>query len=484
MAQFPGSIDYKNVSPSGNISAVGKPQTPTGGLEAIARGMEDLKQGFDRVQEQKDASEYSTMKRKFDESANAHLQTYIQTGDPEERKKILQKWNEDVESIRGGSDRVNRQFQMYKDARIPDVGQTFANHELAIQTRQVDDNDKINITAAMKNGDLTEAATIYHNRYKLNRISEAEMNQAITELPNEAVLTQAENAIGNNNGQEALKALSKAKDMTIQQTEKWHKLNAWAKQVGKKTSDEAKVSAIDLMNQNENALGKDKDVISAQIMTNLKDSGVGGDDYLQWAGPGGVIERWKAGKYEQDSPEHASQIDRDIRDASLGQQRRGDVDDYIRKAVSDGYLTPKMASEKLKTNYDDYKKYQNNAIKKFVDESEKILIPKKRASSDMSVDELLSTETSVVNTQDEIDKKNAGYQKLNWVDEQLRDFVKNSPNANESEIYIQYKRILATAQRDVKNYTPEYFVYNDEDYQALPHGVVFKSPDGRIMRKP
>jgi hypothetical protein len=484
MAKFTGDIVYSEEIPSAIIPAVRAPtQVPTG-TEAIAQGIAQLGRAFEVVGERYDTAELSTMKRQLDETTFAAFNIYSTTGNEAARKALVDKWSADVDKIQSKSNRVNTAFQAHKNSVLPEWGNTFAKQELAIKNRQADDADKINIQSSLEKGDLGEASKIIVNRQRLNRISEADADQQIKELPNEAALVQAEKLIGDQNGQGALDALGKAKDMTLKQVERWHKLNSWAKQVGKLNSDSAKDSAVNLMNKNDNTLGKDKEAIANQMMVNLQAAGVTGDDYLQWAGPNGVIERWKAGKFEVDSPEHLSQLNRDIRDVSLGYASRADVDDYIRKAVVDGFLTSKTAGELLKTNYDDFKKYQNSSLKDEVDYAENILIPKKRTAAMMSVEEILATEAALVDTAVEMQVRNDGYAKLQWVDEQLRDFVKKNPDSSGVDIHIQGRRLIAMAQAGKMGIQPEYVVHNDVEFRELPKGAVFLAPDGRVKVKP
>jgi len=177
-ATFPGQIEYTGASPSGRIAAVEAPVAPTGGLEAIAQGLQNLGQGFEKVQAQKDVTELSTMRRLFDENSYAKINAYSQTGDPEERKKIAEQWSKDVEGIQSQSERVNRAFQQYKDEKMPDIGQTFANYELGIQKKENKVAFDINSQSYLEQGNMPEYLKGLHTAYSTGIITKPELDYA------------------------------------------------------------------------------------------------------------------------------------------------------------------------------------------------------------------------------------------------------------------------------------------------------------------
>lgn len=205
MAQFP--ITYSQASPSGRGGSVPFQLDVSTGADYIAQGMYNLGEAFDVVAQRMEQAELSEMYRKADEISFAYFNKRAQTGDAEVRKQLDEEWKQQIEAIQSKSKRVNYTFGLHKNKILPRWGGAVAEQELAIQTRQTDDRDEINFQSELQRGNLEEAGKITWNRWQADRISEAERDKIISQIPNSIVLAQSEFAINNPKGQD-LKAIS------------------------------------------------------------------------------------------------------------------------------------------------------------------------------------------------------------------------------------------------------------------------------------
>jgi hypothetical protein len=382
---------------------------------------------------------------------------------------------------------VNDAFTMHLNSEMPRMDMHFQTDVLQKKAKGVLDDFNLNAQTLLADGKEAEYLKLLHNALRTDAISPEMFDYKAKNMPNDSLLAQAEKDIGNKNGQVALEKLAQTKDMTPEQVQRKHQLEIWAKQTSKVNSDGAKDQAIQLMNKIDqlgdfSPLAREK--AANKIITMLHDGGVTGDDYLQWAGPNGVLERWNTGKFESDDPETFAKINQDIRDVSLGYKTRAEVNDSIRNAGVSGKISKKSYADFLTTNYDSFKKYQNSALKDEVDYAEHILIPRKSTAADMDLKTMLSDDMLPGETSGDVTKRQKGYEKLQWVDEQLRDYIKKNPDAMSHEINITGRKLIAMAQQgNMQDATDIAQVKNDNDWKALKPGQSFCGPDGIVRTK-
>ena len=241
MAKLPGAvnIEYSQTIPSGKGPAATGNLDVSTGAGAIAQGIMAMGDAFQKIVDQRDAVELSTMKRTFDEKSYAAFNAYSQTGDETARKALVEQWNKDIEGIRSKSARVNREFLIHKNSVLPHWGETFAKQEIAIQTKQVDDAAEINIQKDMGLGNVAGAAKEIQKLASLGRISQADAEQRIADLPIDSVLEQARLAIPSNpNSAEQMLEKIRGEKLSPDQMKKFESYLRIARETNKRYGDE------------------------------------------------------------------------------------------------------------------------------------------------------------------------------------------------------------------------------------------------------
>lgn len=274
MAQFPGEIQYQDVSPSGRIAAVQAQMPATGGLEAIGRGLENLGQKFEKQKNAKRAIDFSTKKRQFEEMTNAALNINQTTGDPEARKKLQEQWAKDADAFTSDDPVIAAEITKWKNGVIPGIGQTFANHELAFGARENKAAHEVNLQHLMETGELDEASKQIHNyQATTNQISPAEAEQQIKELPNQSALVQAISLLGNGQLKQAAAKIINLKDLTYDQLKEQQRINGLINKQMEVADSESNKQLTDIM-----VLGKLTFVDVQARREKISDT-----DYQQWA---------------------------------------------------------------------------------------------------------------------------------------------------------------------------------------------------------
>lgn len=199
-----------NVTISPNVST---------GAELVAQAIQGLGGVFSRMNEAWEATQLSTMKRRYDEAGFEALRTYSETGDEDARKVLLQKWSQDIDGIRSESNSVNRQFREYRNDVEPKWADNFAGAEALIQKRNILADGRANIQKYLEQGDILKVDEQAKILVDKNLISPAEGQELMRDAPNDAILAQANRMLTTNpNG--ALKILDNLKNPTERQAEK------------------------------------------------------------------------------------------------------------------------------------------------------------------------------------------------------------------------------------------------------------------------
>src|SRR3989304_5872607 len=164
MANFPSTaIEYADITPSGRISAVEAQMPAMDGLEAIGQGLANLGQAFEKQANAKRAVDFSTKKRQFEETTNAALNLHQTTGDPKERQKQREQWVEFADAFTSDDPDVAAEITKWKNGKMPDIGQTFANQELAFVARPPRRAHGSNLLPLMRTGEIDEAENQIRN---------------------------------------------------------------------------------------------------------------------------------------------------------------------------------------------------------------------------------------------------------------------------------------------------------------------------------
>ena len=457
--------------------------------EATSRLGETLANAGFKILQAQNAMELSTLQRKSSEIQMASL-TALQGIDPRDDEaiaKIKQKRDFDLSALRSKSMAVNDTLKIHINQEMPRFDAQFQGDVLQRKAKAVKDDFDLNAQQYLADGNQSQYLKLLHNAVATDVITPVEFEYRTKTAANDTLLAQAERDIGNKNGIGALEKLAQTKNMTPEQVQRQHQLEIWAKQISKINSDGAKDQAIDLMNKVDE-LGDfsplEREKAANKIITMLHEGGVTGDDYLQWAGPNGVLQRWNTGKFEVDDPETFAKLNQDLRDVSLGYKTRAEVNDSIRAAGVSGKISKKSYAEFLTTNYDNFKKYQNSALKDEIDYAEHILIPRKTSAAEMDIKALLSEEALPGETATDAAARMRGYERLQWVDEQLRDYIKKNPDVMAHEINIQGRKLIAMAQQNnMPQTTAIVEIKNDDEWKVLKSGQQFRGPDGIVRTK-
>jgi len=245
MAEFP--IQYTEAGPKdpGRRYAAAKGvriDVSTGG-QVVAQGIAALGEAFQKIQDAKDTSDVSTLKRRLDEISYETLNQYKITGDEEERKVLVEQWDKQIVGLtvdKKYSGKAITAFNLHKNNVLPEWGQTFANVEAAIQKKQTEDAFSININKKMASGDISGAAADIWERHLLSPQlhSKAEAEADIENLPIDSVLMQAQVQI-NTNPALVAQTLSGLTGLNVEQLEQRNKLLRLAKATDKLQSDAA-----------------------------------------------------------------------------------------------------------------------------------------------------------------------------------------------------------------------------------------------------
>jgi hypothetical protein len=199
MAVIPGErIDYSQAEPRPTTGLARTIPINTGS-EAVARGIEQLGQGFEHIARAQRATDFSTKKREYDEKTFAAHQLYMQTGDEDERQKIIGKWSQEAEQTLSTDDPFLRgELNKFKGEVLQRDGETFAKTELAIKTRNVKDQSELNIQRFKETGQVNEAATEIHKLASMNLMSPADAGKQISDLPYTTRIAQANKEVYDN----------------------------------------------------------------------------------------------------------------------------------------------------------------------------------------------------------------------------------------------------------------------------------------------
>lgn len=283
MAKIPGEIQYTEGVPRAEVGAVRAPTQVITGAEAIARGVEALGEGFQKVAEAKRAVDFSTKKRQYDETTFAAYQTYQQTGDAEERKKLQDKWSKDVDVILSSDDGFLRtSLNEFRNQAVTRDGQTFASAELAINQRNNLANGEVGIQEYMKSGQIGEAAKESWKLVLLNLRTPAEHKQFLADAPSEMILVQARQKLADTNPDTVGKSLKDAveslnnlnpKDLTERQLDYREKLRGMANEMLGKHGDNTVKSVILGCYQNKDKSPVERDTLADQYVNQIINSG-------------------------------------------------------------------------------------------------------------------------------------------------------------------------------------------------------------------
>ena len=160
MAQFP--ISYSEQTPSGRGPNVPLNVNVNSGGEAIARGLANLGSSFEKMAQAKETMDYSTYRRQFHEVTYKALNAHRESNDPANMKEIEKNWSEYADSF--GND--NKEFSMYKNNILPNLGQAFANQTVAFSGKMLDDEFNLNYEKLIEQNDYKGVEILVANAHK------------------------------------------------------------------------------------------------------------------------------------------------------------------------------------------------------------------------------------------------------------------------------------------------------------------------------
>jgi hypothetical protein len=456
--------------------------------EATSRLGETLANAGFKIQQAQNAMELSTLQRKSSEIHMASL-TALQGVDPKDDDaiaKIKQKRDMDLSALKSKSMAVNDTLKMHINQEMPRFDAQFQGDVIQRKAKAVKDDFDLNAQTYLADGNQTAYLKLLHNAQATDVISPVEFDYRAKAMPNDSLLAQAEKMIGNKDGTGALDRLAQTKDMNPEQVQRHHQLEIWAKQTSKVNSDQAKDQAIQLMNKIDqlgdfNPLERGK--AANKIITMLHDGGVTGDDYLQWAGPKGVLAQWQEGTNKGINYDTLSSLALKIDDVQSGNENP-ELKNEINQARAEGAFGSGKTGA---TRYDQMMKQLTSKVSQI----HALAIRNATQGMKSELDDVTGPTATVVA---KIGKAPYEYHFRQILTQQVNDH----PEWDGEQIYIQGEKLKAL----MKDWTPSEFaiagqveaatkaekktphVANDEDYAALKSGDVFIDPTGKQRRKP
>jgi hypothetical protein len=335
LAQLPGEIQYTEATPSGRGPNVPLRIDVSTGAEYIARGMEQLGQGFLKVAEAKRAIDFSTKKREFEQKSFAFVNTHKTTGDPEARKALEEQWSKDVDSILTSDNPfLNVELTKYKNEVMPQWGQIVANQNLAVEAQQNKDAFETNLQHLKETGAVEEARKqIWNFQKTTNQISEAQSAQMDKDMPIDCILAQSRIDIGNNRPQEAINKLANPefrKGLSGEQLDYADKLQRMAEQQSAINTDQIQNEIVFGMFENRDKTLVEKGNLGQQYITKLKTiSGLSSEDARVMTNR---VEGWMAGKERVNDSLVYTNLFRDVTQLHRG---IGQADEIRKKIVNE-----------------------------------------------------------------------------------------------------------------------------------------------------
>ncbi len=345
MAEFP--ITYTKALPSGRAPVVRARVDVREGTGVYGRGLVGIGKALLEIDKAAGVVEFSTLKREIDELGNDAFIARSQVSEQEARDKIDEQLLANIEAKISTRNWVNRELEVFKNSIIPEWRDTFAKQDLAIQTRQVDDAAEINIQKYLAMGDVGEAAKEIMILRKLNRISEAEAEQRIKDLPVEAVFAQAAIDIGNNNPQMAIAKLNTLKDLPLDKLKRKNELMRMAEQTGRDVSDEFAKSILDtiLKADQQDLTPMQKSNLVDNLKSQITQSGLSGAEARVWFD---YVERWGKDEDVETNWNTFDSILTDIEAVGRGEIDADDVKIDIRKALLNDLTLDRVAANFLR----------------------------------------------------------------------------------------------------------------------------------------
>ncbi len=189
------------------------------------------------------------------------------------------------------------------------------------------------------------------------------------------------------------------------------------------------------------------------------------------------------GKTVESNPQVKAQLLRDLYDTSLP---RKDYISYVNKAFTDGNLSNDDYTEFIgkEATTSPLKKYQSDAIGKSILDARETLVISVLGTDESALETIMRLREKGASQQADrlSNDRQAAYDNLHLVEQQLRDYITKNPDATEADIYIQSRKAIAIArQRTVKQ------IKSSTDfsvkYDSLPSGSIYTAPDGTQRRK-
>ncbi len=133
---------------------------------------------------------------------------------------------------------------------------------------------------------------------------------------------------------------------------------------------------------------------------------------------------------------------------------------------------------------------QASAMSKAVGDAKEILVTSVMGDDETALETIMRMRQQGDNAQAEkfSQDRQAAYDNLHLVEQQLREYITKNPDASMTDIYIESKRAIAVARkRTVKAVRTITEQQEDTDFQTwwekLPSGTEFQAPNGRTWKK-
>ncbi len=274
MANFDGEIRYaQELPPAAGPNVVGRAPSSTG-LEYYAAAIGNLAGIFGDMKDAWQDTQFSTMKRQYDELAAEDLNMYSQTGDEAARNTIRENWSKRGEQIAAKyPNQMRNRFQLYLNQVEPQWAQNFAEKELLLHGRDLDDQMKINIQRDLENDNVGGAIEKYGQWQRANRISPAAAEEGIRNAPVDSVLAQVKTHIEKGEFNLAIPKLSDLRKMNVLSGERLEystKLLKLATATQEVNTDAVQVEVITALHTNRDKTPLEKVAIGEQLIEQLK----------------------------------------------------------------------------------------------------------------------------------------------------------------------------------------------------------------------
>src|SRR3989304_5872643 len=430
MANFPSTaeIEYADITPSGRISAVEAQMPAMDGLEAIGQGLANLGQAFEKQANAKRAVDFSTKKRQFEETTNAALNLHQTTGDPKERQKQREQWVEFADAFTSDDPDVAAEITKWKNGKMPDIGQTFANQELAFVARETKAAHEVNLQHLMETDEIDEAENQIRNyQATTNQISPAEAEQQIKELPNQSALVQALSLLGNGLPKQAAAKISNLKDLTGNQLKEQQRISGLINKQMEVSDSESNKQLTDLMLKGQLTIPA---IESRREL--LSDT-----NYQSWAKIGLNPPDKKGNRIK------AAELKSRAMDVWRGTISRDDAEKEIRESLADplGINTEELGSIWAFLDRD-VKGFQAQAIMSFSNEATRLILGKDAGVMQFDAQgNMTFNMAALISPEAEFERKMSFVSSYN---KEMSDFLAENPKVSKKDLYIKAQELKDT----------------------------------------